>query len=323
MKILDFSELDSLVQKLNTIQENLKEKQKEREKAKEFGNQRKREAERLKKLSLIAGKSFDLEAVPEKTQVKEIEAEISKLKTDKIELEKQIAEGISKVKLPIKNPNPEISKGNAIFYFEKGVHENAINYLKRSLSMTEQLGIDNVIFHADKIVVRGKSEADGATDSLMNATQSIRALGSIMLGKVSEEMRKTIDFLNKSKYKDLWEYIGPKGSISLQKAYENFGLTNETEKKRARTFYSQLESRLTPPLATGDGKGNFQLTIYGRLVWASYKKTCAIPEEKTEEAERVSEAQEVEEAQPTETTRKPSQTALQNFMEKVLLEEGD
>lgn len=320
---MDLSELDSLVQKLNTIQENLKEKQKEREKAKEFGNQRKREAERLKKLSLIARKSFDLEAVPEKTQVKEIEAEISKLNTDKMELEKQIAEGISKVKLPIKNPNPEISKGNAIFYFEKGVHENAINYLKRSLSMTEQLKIDNVLFYADKIVIKGKSEADEATDSLMNAAQSIWALGSIMLGKVPNEMRETIDSLNKSKYQRLWEFLGSRGSTSLENTYENFKLMDETEKKKARTFYSQLESRRTPPLATGDGKGKYQLTMYGRLVWASYKKTYAVREEEIEEAERVSEVQEVEKVQPRETTKKPSQTALQNFMEKVLLEEGD
>ena len=321
---MSLGELDSLVQKLNTIQENLKEKQVEREKAKDLGNQRKREIERLKKLSLIAGKSFDLEAVPKKAQVKEIEAEVSKLKVDEVELEKQIAKGISEVKFPIKNPNPEVSKGNAIFYFEEGVYENAINYLKHSLSITEQLEVDNVIFHTDKIVVKGKSEADEATDCLANAAQSIWALGSIMLGKVPKEMRETIDSLNKSKYKQLWEFIGSRGSTSLENTYENFERTDETEKKRARTFYSQLESLRTPPLATGDGKGNYQLTMYGRLVWASYKKTCAVPEEKTEEeAERVSELQEVEEVQRQETTKKPSQTALQNFMEKVLLEEGD
>ena len=321
---MNLRDLDSLVQKLNVIQEKLKEKQREQEQAKEFVHQKRKDIGRLKKLSLVAGKSFDLEAVPKKVQVKEIEVEISKLKTDEMELKKQIAKGISEVKFPIKSPNPEISKGNAIFYFEEGTHENAINYLKRTLSMSEQLIIGNVVFHADKIVVRGKSKADEATDCLMNAAQSIWALGSIMLGKVSEEMRKTINFLNESKYKHLWEFIGPRGTISLQNAYENFGLTNEAEKKRARTFYSQLESRpRTPPLATGDGKGSFQLTIYGRLVWASYKKTCAIAEEKTEKAERVSEVQEVEEAQSRETTKKPSQTALQNFMEKVLLEEGD
>lgn len=317
--MLDLSDLDSLIQKLNTIKENLKEKQKEQEQAKEFGNQRKREAARLKKLSLIAGKSFDLEAVTEKIQVKEIETEINKLNADEIELEKQIAEGISKVKFPIKNPNPEISKGNAIFYFEKGVHENAINYLKRSLSMSEQLEIDNVIFHADKIVVRGKSEADEAIDSLMNAAKSIWALGSIMLGKIPKEMRKTIDSLNKSKHKELWEFIGPRGSTSLESTYENFKLTDEIEKKRARTFYSQLESLRTPPLTTGDGKGNYQLTMYGRLVWASYEKTYAV----REGAGRVSEVQELGKVQPRETKKKPSQTALQNFMEKVLLEEGD
>jgi len=320
---LNLGDLDSLVQKLKAIQENLEEKQKEQEEAKKSAYQRNMEAERLKKLSLVAGKSFDLEAVHEKAQVTEIEAEIIRLKTDKMKLEKQIANGISEVKFPIKNPNPEISKGNAIFYLEEGAHENAISYLKRSLSMREQLVIDNVVIHADKIVVRGKSKADEATDCLANVAQSIWALGSIMLGKIPKEMIKTIDFLKKSKYKHLWEFIGPRGSVSLKKTYENFKLTNETEQKRARTFYSQLESIRTPPLATGDGKGKFQLTIYGRLVWASYKKTCAIPEEKTEEAERVSEVQEVEEAQATQTTRKPPQTALQNFMEKVLLEEGD
>lgn len=320
---LNLGDLDSLVQKLKSIQENLEEKQKEQEEVKKSAYQRNMEADRLKKLSLVAGKSFDLEAVPEKAQLKEIEAEIIRLKTGKMELEKQIANGVSEVKFPIKSSTPEISKGDAIFYLEEGAYENAISYLKRSLSIREQLVIDDVVIHTDKIVVRGKSKADEATDCLANAAQSIWALGSIMLGKVPEEMRETIDSLKKSKYKHLWEFIGPRGSVSLKSTYENFKLKDETEQKRARTFYSQLESLRTPPLATGDGKGMFQLTIYGRLVWASYKKTCAISEEKTEEVERVSEAQEVEEAQPTETKRKPSQTALQNFMEKVLLEEGD
>lgn len=320
---MNLADLDSLVQKLKILQQKLEEKQKEREKAKRLLYKRGRKAERLKKLSLVAGKDFDLEAVSEKVQVEEVEAEISKLKTEEMELEKKTAKGISEVKFPIRTPDPEISKGNAIFLFEEGVYENAIDYLKHILSMSEQLIIDNVVFQANKIVVRGKPKADEATDCLANAAQSIWALGSIMLGKIPEEMRKTIEFLSRSKYKHLWEFIGPRGSVSLKTTYDNFKLTNETERKRARTFYSQLESLRTPPLATGDGKGEFQLTIYGRLVWASYKKTCAIPEEKTEEAERISEVQEVEEAQPAGEIRKPSQTALQNFMEKVLLDEGD
>lgn len=321
---MKLSKLDSLIQKLNAVQKKVEEKRTEQEQAKKFVHERKREAERLKKLSLITGKTYDLEAVSEKTKTREIAAEISKLKADEMELEKQIAKGISELKFPTRSPNPETSKGDAVFYLDEGDHENAINYLKSSLNMREHLTIDNVVFYPDKIVIRGKSKADGATDCLKNAAQSIWALGSIMLGKVPEEMRHTINSLIKSKYKHLWEFIGPRGSISLKKTYENFKLTDETEQKRARTFYSQLESLRKPPLATGNGKGNFQLTMYGRLVWASYKKTCAVPEEKTEEeAERVSELQEVEEVQRQETTKKRSQTALQNFMEKVLLEEGD
>lgn len=320
---MKLSELDSLIQKLNGVQDKVKEKRAEQEQTKKLVHEREREAERLKKLSLITGKTYDRETVSEKTQTKEIIAEISKLKTDEMELEKQIAKGISELKFPTKSPNPEISKGDTIFNLEEGDHENAINYLKSSLNMKENLIIDNVIFYADKIVVRGKSQVDEATDCFVNAAKSIWALGSIMAGKVPEEMKKTIDFLNRSKYRHLWEFIGPRGSISLKNTYENFRLTNETEKKRARTFYSQLESPRTPSLATGDGEGNFQLTIYGRLVWTLYKKTCAIPEHKTEEGERVSEFQELEEAQTTEKTRKPAQTALQSFMEKVFLEEGN
>jgi len=320
---LKLSELDTLIQKLNAVQEEVEEKQNEQERVKELIHKRKREAVRLKKLSLITGKAYDLETVSEKTQTKEIAAEISKLKTEKMELEKQIAKGISELKFPTRSPNPEISKGDAIFYLEEGEHQNAINYLKSSLNMSEHLIIDNVIFHADRILVKGKTEVDEVSDCLVNAAHSIWALGSIMLGKVPEEIKKTIDSLSKSKYKHLWEFIGSRGSISLKNIYENLRLTDETEKKNTRTFYSQLESARTPPLATGDGKGNFQLTLYGRLVWASYRSTYGIPEEKTEQAEGVSEVQEVEEAQTTETTRKPSQRALQNFMEKVLLEEGD
>jgi hypothetical protein len=320
---LNLGDVDSLVQKLNVVREKLEEKQKEQEKVKEFAFQKTRETERLEKLSLIAEKSFDSNAASEKTRVKELEAEISKLRIEEVKLEKEIAEGISELKLPIKDPNPEVSEGNSTFYFEEGLYRNAIDYLKLTLSMKQELIIDNVVFYADKIVIRGKSKADEATDCLGNAAKSIWALGSILLGKVPEEMKEIIDFLNRSKYKQLWEFLGPRGTVSLQDAYENFGLTGETEKKRARTFYSQLESRLTPPPATGDGKGNFQLTIYGRLVWASYKKICGIPEEKAEEREHISEVKEVEKAKPQETARKPSQTALQNFMDKVLLDEGE
>jgi len=319
---LYLSDLDLLVQKLRGIREKLEEKQKEQEKVEKFASQKSRETERLKKLSLIAGKSFDSNDASERARVKELEAEITKLKIEEVELEKQIAGAISELKLPIKDPNPDISEGNSTFYFEEGSHRNAIDYLKSTLSLKQELTIDDVVFYADKIVIRGKSKADEATDCLDNAVKSIWALGSILLGKVPEEMKGIIDFLNKSKYKQHWEFLGSRGTVSLQDAYENFGITDAEEKKRARTFYSQLESRLTPPPATGDGKGNFQLTIYGRLVWASYKKICGIPEEIAEEREHVPEA-EVEKAQPTETARKPSQTALQNFMDKVLLDKGE
>jgi hypothetical protein len=314
--------LNALVQNLNALREKRKEKQKEQEKAKESTYQRSRETERLKKLSLVAGKSFDLRDTPEETRTQEVESEINKLTAEEVELEKRIAKGIAEMTFPIKDPNPEISEGNATFNFEEGVYDNALDYLKLALGMQQQLIIDNVVFHANKIVVKGKSKADEATDSLMNATQSIWCLGSIMLGKITDEMRKTIDSLNKSKYKHLWEFLGPRGTISLQNAYENLGLTSDTDKKNARTFYSQLESRSTPPVATGDGKGNFQLTVYGRLVWASYKKMSGIPDERVEEHEQIAGGQ-AKELQPTEKTRKPSQTALQNFMEKVLLDEGE
>jgi hypothetical protein len=320
---LNLSDLNSLVQKLNAIREKLREKQEEQEKAKELSYQKSKETERLRKLSLVVEKPLDLKSVSEKNLVEEVEVEISKLKAEEMELEKQIAQGVSELKFPIRNPNPEISEGNATFYFEDGVYENAIDYLRLALSMKQQLVIENVVFYTDKIVIKEKSETDEATDCLTNAAKSIWALGSIMLGKVSEEMRKTIDFLNKSKYKQLWEFLGPRGTISLQNAYENFGYVDATEKKNARTFYSQLESRQTPPLATGDGKGNFQLTIYGRLAWASYKKTYDIPEDKAKEHEHISGAQEVEKEKPTETARKPSQTALQSFMEKVFLDKGE
>lgn len=314
---MNLSDLDSKVKELSALRESLKEKLEEKEKTKDLAHQRSIEAERLKKLSLLAEKPFD---VPEVTLDKEIEAEATRLESEITKLEGQIAEGISELKFPFKSPDPEITNGNAIFHFREGSYENAIDYMKLALNMKQQLIIDNVVFDIDKIEVRGKSDADVATDCLMNAAQSIRTLGSIMLGKVSEEMKTTIDFLNSSTHKKLWEFLGLRGTITLQNAYENFGYTTESEKKRARTFFSQLESRSKPPLATGDGKGSFNLTIYGRFVWTSYRKQYAVPEDKAEE--HISETP-VKEPQPQETAKKPSQTALQNFMEKVLLDEGE
>jgi len=319
---LNLRDLETLVQNINAIREKRKEKQKEQEKTKESTYQRSRETERLKKLSLVAGKSFDLRDASEETRTKELESEINDLSAEEMELEKRIAKGISEVTFPIKDPNPEISEGNATFHFEEDTYKNAIDYLKFALSMKQQLIIDNVVFHADKIVVKGKSGPDEATDSLMNAAQSIWSLGSIMLGKIPDEMREAIDSLKESKYKHLWEFLGSRGNISLQDVYENFRYTSETDTKNARTFYSQLESRFKPSVVTGDGKGSFELTVYGRLVWASYKKTCGISDEKVEDREQISGGL-VEEPQLTEKARKPSQTALQNFMEKVLLDKGE
>jgi len=319
---LNLRDLDSLVQSLHTVREKRREKQTEQEKIKESVSERSKESERLKKLSLVTGKSFDITDATEGTRVKAIESEITKLATGETELEKQIAKGISELTFPIKDPNPEISEGNATFSFEEGMYNNAIDYLKLALNMKEQLIIDNVVFYTNKIVVKGKSTPEEATDSFVNSVQSFWSLGSVMLGKITDEMKKIIDSLKVSKYKPLWEFLGQRSTISLRNAYENFGYTSETDQKNARTFYSQLESRSKPPVVTGDGKGNFQLTVYGRLVWASYKKTCGIPDEKMEDREQISGGQ-VKEPQPTEKARKPSQTALQNFMEKVLLDKGE
>jgi hypothetical protein len=321
---LNLDELNSLVQRLIATQEKLREKQNDYEKTKAAAAQESRETERLKKLALVSGKSFDASAASEKAPVEKVESEISELRNNEAELEKQIAKGISELKLPIKDPNPRISEGNAIFDFEGKTYDDAIDYLKATLSMKQQqLVIDNVVFHGDKVTVVGKSDAAEATDCLMNAAKSIWALGSIMLGKTSEEMIKAIDSLRASTHRQLWEFLGERGAVSLETAYESFGLTDDAGKKRARTFYSQLESRSKPPLAIGDGRGNFQLTIYGRLVWASYKKTGGVSEPTEKPRVRSPEAQETEKGQPTEATRKPSQTALQNFMEKVLLKEGE
>ena len=320
---LNLNELDSLIQALNANREKLKEKQDELKQCEKLVDEKRAEVDRLKKLALISERSFDSDIVSEKTQREEIETEINNLQTETRELEKQIAKGITEIKFPIKDPKPEISKGDAIFCFEEDTHEDSINYLRSAFNMTKRLVIDNVLFCPDRIVVMGTSELHGATDCLLHATQTIWALGSIMLGKEPGEIKNTLDFLRRSKYKHLWEFIGSRVKISNEDVYSNFGLKDETERKRARTFYSQLESRLTPPPVTGDGKGNFQLTTYGRLVWASYKKkTYAIPKEEKERVESVLEVQEAEKIESEETTEQPTQTALQNFFEKVLLKEG-
>lgn len=320
---MDLLDLNALVQNLNSAREKRRAKQDEQKKVKESADQRSRETERLKKLSLITGKSLDSRDATGEARAKEVELEINKLMAEETELEKQIAKGISELTFPIKDPvNPEISEGNVIFIFEEGMYDLAIEHIKLTLSMKEQLIIDNVVFYPNKILVKGKSQVDEATSSLLNAVQSIWSLGSIMLGKIPDEMKETIDSLKESKYSHLWEFLGQLGTVSIQDAYNQLGYTSETDKKNTRTFYSQLESRFKPPIVTGDGRGSFQLTFYGRLVFASYRKSCGISGEKAEDGELIPGGR-VDEAQSTQKARKPSQTALQNFMEKVLLDKGE
>ena len=320
---MNLSELDSLIQTLKANREKIREKQDELKRLEKLIDKKRAEVDRLKKLSLISGKSFESNIVSEKTRREEIETGINNLQTKALELEKEVAKRIAEIKFPIKDPTPEISKGDAVFYFEENTHEDSIDYLKSAFNLKERLVIDNVLFYPDRIVVMGTSELDEATDRLLHATKAIWALGSIMLGKEPDEMRKTLDFLKRSKYKHLWEFIGPRGKVSNEEVYSSFGLVDEIEKKRARTFYSQLESRLSPPLVTGDGKGNFQLTTYGRLVWASYKKICAVSKAKAEQVEQASEVQEEEKIEFEEMKKEQTQTALQNFFTEVLLSEGD
>jgi hypothetical protein len=319
---LELRDLNALVQNLNSIRERRKEKQNEQKKAEVTADQQNKEAERLRKLSLITGKSFDSGDARGETRSASVESDIKELIAEETKLENQIATGIAELKFPIKDKDPEISDGNAIFSFEEGVYDPAIDYIKLSLSMKEQLTIDNVVFYPNKILIKGKSQAGEATGDLLNAVQSIWSLGSIMLGKIPDQMKETIDSLKESKYNYLWEFLGRLGNISLQEVYRNFKYESEADKKNARTFYSQLESRFKQPIAIGDGKGNFQLTFYGRLVFASYRKSRGISGEKVEEREQTSSDQ-VKGPQPKEEARKPSQTALQNFMEKVLLNKGD
>ena len=249
-----------------------------------------KEAERLRRLAQVTGKSYEAPAIELQKQLNDLETEISNIDSQLSTIEQQIANGLEDLTVDV-NLAPEITPEKAIFKYTEGSCENAINYLMQKLSFTEQLDVDGVVFRPSCVEILRATNALDATEQFVKAVNTLRVFGGLMSGKEPEAVQLCREFLHKSKYRHVWELLATAGRVTLKEIFDRFNIGDSEEKKCIRAFLSDLQKRELSPIAS-DGRGTFWLTTFGKQVKIRYEATYNLtitrkeviePQEATEE----------------------------------------
>lgn len=271
-----------------------------------------KEAERLRKLARVTGKTYEEPIVELEKQIKDLETEISKVDNQISSIELQIANGLQELTVDV-NHKPEITAEKAIFKYTLGSCEKAILYLKQKLSFTEQLNLDGVIFWPEHVEILGADDAFEATEQFVKAVNTLRIFGSLMGGKEPASIQSCREYLHKSKHRLVWELLASAGKITLKTIFEQLTVKDSEEKRRIRSFLSDLQKRELSPFA-GDGRGTFWLTTFGKQVKLSYEATYSV----------ISKRERTEDTIPQrENKEEPIGTRLNKWLEVAYGEEND
>lgn len=302
---MNFNKIDELAQTVLQKRTLKIEKTKQLEKLKPKFKDLSQEAERLRKLSTVTGGTYEEPTAEMNKQVEEIKKEISDVDEQISTIEEQIANGIASLTADV-NPTPEIVADKAIFKYTQGPCSNIISYLIQRLTFGDQLNVDGVIFTSENAEVLGAKNAFDATDQFIKAVQTLRVFGSIMLGKEPEKIKVCREFLHKSKHRHVWELLAKMGKTKLEVIFKQHGIEGREERKRIRTFLSDLQKRDLPPIL-GDGSGTFWLTTFGKQVKLRYEAVYGSAKDKI-----------IEDTLPQqETERSPTESGLNKWLEIV------
>jgi len=268
---MKLAELDVLIEGLHKKEQELETKHSEAEKARSMQSERELKQGLLEKYANITGEP--VEGVTEECDVlKKLEADIKGVKEEIIRAKSEVSQAIENITFPIDYENAKINKNTVTYKFKDGNDYLSIKYLIEEMGIDNTLEIDGVKFLPNMIVVQGVSTENDAVERLCKAVCVIKTYGSVAQGKETPEIKRMREWLSKSKYREYWEILAMHGQISLSKIYKQSGITDKKKQSLIKQFFVDLRHKHGVSPLGSDGHGNYWLTRFGKLVWASYQR---------------------------------------------------
>jgi len=309
-------EIELKCKELDSIKARLELKNAELQRLGIEAKKKKEDDQILKIMAKIRGEEYKGEY--ELKELEEVKEEIEASQDSSAKLEKEILEGLKKLTLDVPQGVPQIdSENKATLVFEGDPCNKAVQFIASILNSDIPMKLDNVLLHPDRAVVKNVQKPIEVVNALQVFLDNISRLGRVALKENDPDVEEAVKYLHESRYRDIWEAIGGKRTVSNQDLYSQLNLQTQKERKKIRNFFTNLEIALKNrfPFIRLQ-KGAYELNFFGTLVWKRYKDEYLKKEELMEE-----EKAPLEEPAKKDREEKPKKASLNNFLDNNKIRE--
>ena len=269
------AELNQKCKQLNANNSELKLKIADLQKIEGEEEQAREDSEIRQRWSKLTGKPY--EGNLKLGQVDRNKSEIGNLRASTAIAEKEILEGMKQLIFdvfpdPSNIPAPDTEK-NALLKFEGEPLEDLVQFIATTLSSGVPVRLDNISLYPDKIKVSCVEKISDEVESMEIFVRNIQRMARIALQEKDPDVDEVATKLHDSRYRDIWEVIKGRKSISLQELYSELNIVDQKdERKNVQNFFTNSKIVLKDkfPFYTSE-KGNYELNFFGALVWKHYQ----------------------------------------------------
>jgi hypothetical protein len=318
---MKLTEMEQKCQQLCSIMDQLKLKENELQRFKTEETKAREDFQVRKILADIKGEAFEDEFKLEQLDKTKVEAEA--LRQSITKEEKEILEGMKQLVidvLPNDIPLPDSEK-KAILSFMNGPLPNVVTFIASTVNSELPLKLDNILLYQDKITVTGVNTRIEAAETLKNFVENVRRIAGIALKEHDVDVEETAKYFSESAYRDIWEAIGGRKTVSLQQIYSELHIAEEDKMQRARNFFTNTKIVLKEkyPFIVVE-KGKYELSFFGALVWKQYQNSY-LKNPQVEQKEKDQQAAIAEENAGKDSKQISEKTTLNNFVKDEKIQE--
>lgn len=229
--------------------------------------QNKEKMEMLNVLAELRGENYNSQEDDE--DVEKLEKERTDLNNTHSDLDQQILIGLKEINLNVSN-EIVIENNKSIIKFDNETYENLIHYLNIKLNK-EIIKIDDIEFNYNNLIIDDVENIKEAVIKLKTFKPNIQRLSKNLLNEEDKEVEHVVEYLHNSSYSDIWEKIGGRQLIILEKFYEELLPSEQDIKKRVQNFFTNSKTVLKdsyPFIRLNNGE--YILNFLGTLVWNRY-----------------------------------------------------
>lgn len=317
---MKLSEMEQKSEQLNSIRNQLEIKEADLQKFVAEEAKAREDFQVQKILAEIKGEPCEEEFKLE--QLDKTKTEIETLQKSISNQEKEIFEGMKQLvfdALPRDIPPPDSEK-KVVVNFEKGSFTNAVKFMASILNSDIPLKLDNILLYPDKITVANVQQKIEAAEALKNFIENVKRMARIALRENDPDIEETAKYLYESPYRDIWETIRGRKTVSLHEIYSELNIKQD-EMQKVRNFFTNTKIVLREkyPFICVE-KGNYELSFFGSLVWKYYQSNYIRKTEVEQEDKNEKEAT-IKESAKKDDSQKNERTTLNSFLDDKKIKE--